>query len=474
MSLMSIPNNDEDDNKPMIIGGVNRDTRKGSVGLRIFKKKPGSTSPRRASNEKKQSNTVQFNPVNKDQTTSLDNTDDKTKDSNIFTKLSKMGRIFKTKTNDVLSKANKDIEAKLKEEQQDKTRSFNMLLLGAGGSGKTTVFKQMDKLYNDIDEKQLEAAKEDIYRNILQDIYDMSKYNIKLNSTATTDEYRLANDETVDICHRISTWPNHFILESARTLLHRELAEEISKLWHDKAMKHTWEKRRNSHIMDNTPYFLDKVLEMVHNPKTNDAPYKCTFNDYVRVRDQTTGIIVKDFYAKTEFGEYKFSVTDVGGQRAERRKWMRLFDNISVVVYIMSLSAYDQCLYEDNTRKCWDETLELFGKTSHEAVFDTTDWVVFFNKVDIFETKILKIPFTEYQPNFNPNDAHNSKKVKEFIRDAFTHRFYEGLTPQRKKKRGSIYFHITCATLEGSVSEIIQKVQIDLIKSQMKKMGYLL
>eukprot|EP01083_Nonionella_stella_P100728 284471_1 len=140
----------------------------------------------------------------------------------------------------------------------------------------------------------------------------------------------------------------------------------------------------------------------------------------------------------------------------------------------MNLSAYDQCLYEDNTCKQWDETLQLFGKTSHEAVFDTTDWVVFFNKVDLFETKILEIPFTVYQPNFDPNHAHNSKKVKEFLRDAFEHIFYEGLTPQRKEKKGNLYFHITCATAEGSVIEIIQKVQIDLIKSQMKKMGYLL
>ena len=70
-------------------------------------------------------------------------------DSNIFAKLSKMGRIFKSsKNNDATSAANKEITDKLKQEQQQSQRSLRILLLGAGGSGKTTVFKQMEKLYN--------------------------------------------------------------------------------------------------------------------------------------------------------------------------------------------------------------------------------------------------------------------------------------------------------------------------------------
>eukprot|EP01083_Nonionella_stella_P106797 308528_1 len=99
----------------------------------------------------------------------------------------------------------------------------------------------------------------------------------------------------------------------------------------------------------------------------------------------------------------------------------------------MDLSAYDQhFIYEDRSCNCWDETLELFVKLSHEVVFDSTDWAVFLNKDDLFETKISKIPFTIYQSTFNPIDAHSSKKVKKFIRDAFCNRFYQGLTKQRR------------------------------------------
>ena len=265
-------------------------------------------------------------------------------------------------------------------------------------------------------------------------------------------------------------------MEDPAARLTRSVAIDIDKLWKDEAMKNTWLHRKNFHIMDNTPYFFEKILDIKSSKEEEEkhGEWQATFDDFVRVRDQTTGIVVKHFRAQTEFGEYKFEVTDVGGQRAERRKWMRLFDNISVVVYIMSLSAYDQHLYEDNTKNCWDETLELFSKTSHESVFDSTDWVIFFNKVDLFEKKIKEIPFTVYQPNFNELHMHDPLKVKEYIRDQFTHRFYDGLSKERKKRKGNLYFHVTCATKSEDVGRIIQKVQIDLIKSQMKKMGYLL
>eukprot|EP01084_Bolivina_argentea_P075312 136528_1 len=362
-----------------------------------------------------------------------------------------MGKIFKSK-GDPHSAANKEINNKMAVEQSKQARSLSMLLLGAGGSGKTTVFKQMEKLYNGkIEEKQMESAKEDIRRNILNDIYDLSKYNIQLNSGNTTDDFVLSDSELTEMCYRIASWQSKYIFDSTGSQLTAELAKEISLLWKDDAMKKTWNKRKNSHIMDNTPYFFEKVEEIASNK------YVATFDDFVRVRDQTTGIIHKEFLAATDFGQYTFSVTDVGGQRAERRKWMRLFDNISVVVYIMSLSAYDQHLYEDNTKNCWDETLELFYKTSHERAFDTTDWVIFFNKVDIFEKKILQTPFTVYQPNFNELWKNNSGKVKEYIRDEFTHRFYDGLTKERKKKEVIYIFMLRALPMLWMLVELYKK-----------------
>lgn len=39
---------------------------------------------------------------------------------------------------------------------------------------------------------------------------------------------------------------------------------------------------------------------------------------------------------------------DVGGQRSERKKWIHCFENVIALIYLASLSEYDQCLEEDN------------------------------------------------------------------------------------------------------------------------------
>jgi hypothetical protein len=46
-------------------------------------------------------------------------------------------------------------------------------------------------------------------------------------------------------------------------------------------------------------------------------------------------------------GSGKFRVIDVGGERAERKKWIHAFDNSPTVLFLAPMSDYDQALYED-------------------------------------------------------------------------------------------------------------------------------
>ena len=39
----------------------------------------------------------------------------------------------------------------------------------------------------------------------------------------------------------------------------------------------------------------------------------------------------------------------MGGQRSERRKWIQCFDDVDAVLFITSLSEYDQMLEEDES-----------------------------------------------------------------------------------------------------------------------------
>lgn len=39
-------------------------------------------------------------------------------------------------------------------------------------------------------------------------------------------------------------------------------------------------------------------------------------------------------------------ITDVGGQKKERQKWIQCFENITTFIFLVAISEYDQYLYE--------------------------------------------------------------------------------------------------------------------------------
>lgn len=42
-------------------------------------------------------------------------------------------------------------------------------------------------------------------------------------------------------------------------------------------------------------------------------------------------------------------IVDVGGQKSERRKWIHCFENVTSLIFLASLSEYDQVLEEKET-----------------------------------------------------------------------------------------------------------------------------
>ena len=50
------------------------------------------------------------------------------------------------------------------------------------------------------------------------------------------------------------------------------------------------------------------------------------------------GIVVSEVIDRP----YTFQIVDVGGQRSERRKWIHCFDDVKAIIYLASLSGYNQ------------------------------------------------------------------------------------------------------------------------------------
>ena len=107
----------------------------------------------------------------------------------------------------------------------------------------------------------------------------------------------------------------------------------------------------------------------------------------------------------------KLELVDVGGQRGERRRWIHCFEGVTAgkptfffhffplvflaVMFIISLSDYNQVLWEDETTNRMLEAEKLFGDMLNNVFFRETPFIVFFNKWDLFKDKLKEVPLTE-------------------------------------------------------------------------------
>ncbi len=71
--------------------------------------------------------------------------------------------------------------------------------------------------------------------------------------------------------------------------------------------------------------------------------YLPNVTDILNVRTKTLGIVETEFVHKM----LHIRLVDVGGQKNERRKWIHAFQDVTAVVYVVSLTDFDQLLEED-------------------------------------------------------------------------------------------------------------------------------
>jgi guanine nucleotide-binding protein subunit alpha len=110
---------------------------------------------------------------------------------------------------------------------------------------------------------------------------------------------------------------------------------------------------------------------------------------------------------------------DVGGQRSERKKWIQCFDNVTAggcpfpppphcpVLFVISLSEFNQVLYEDANTNRMEESLKLFEEILSCIFFQKTPFVVFFNKVDLFREKLKSVQLSDFLPDYTGQNGYD-------------------------------------------------------------------
>ncbi|KAI6657618.1 guanine nucleotide-binding protein (G protein), subunit alpha [Oopsacas minuta] len=337
---------------------------------------------------------------------------------------------------------NQQIQRDLKKHKKDLKNTKKLLLLGTGESGKTTFIKQMRILHGKpYSQAELDNFRTLVYRNIyiaVQILIDaMDRLSIQYEEAPVEAE----TNRILEIDY-----------ENLPDQLPPADYSYINKFWKDKGVKQCFEKRNKFQISDSAEYFLDAL------DRVKEDDYNPTREDIVRVRLKTVGVHEYNFNIHGQ----NFLMVDVGGQRGERRKWISSFENVQSVIFLTAISEYDQVLAEteeDDNRLL--ESLQLFETIIRYPWFKNAAIVVFFNKFDLFEKKILTSNLEEYFPYEGPRA--DVEEAKNYIEQMFSE-VYGG----RGEKLST---HFTCATDTDAMGKIFEAVKSYILSQNIKEIA---
>ncbi|KAI8391598.1 guanine nucleotide binding protein, alpha subunit [Radiomyces spectabilis] len=250
----------------------------------------------------------------------------------------------------------------------------------------------------------------------------------------------------------------NFILQSKtpydpQCQLDTELAEAIYNVWKDPNLQKCIEERGHGYyLLDSAPYFFDEIKRIGH------SDYIPTDQDVLRARLKSSGITEMRF----GFGGIFIHMFDVGGQRSERKKWIHCFESVSSIIFCVALSEYDQVLLEESRQNRMLESLSLFESVINSRWFMHTSVMLFLNKIDVFKTKITRVPMEKYFPDYGGGKDVN--KAAKYILWRFM---------QTNRAKLHIYPHLTQATDTCNIRFVFAAVKQTLIKNALQESGML-
>jgi len=332
----------------------------------------------------------------------------------------------------------KEQDKKIREDQAADQEVNKLLLLGAGESGKSTLFKQMITLYG----TGFPEAERKNYQSIV--------YN---NTVASMQALIAASESHVGAavsCPESLAFVRGMSQDAPVTSSN---VEHFKALWRDPGIQKTYANRAKFQLNDSANYFFDR-LDAIAAPG-----YVPSEQDVHRSRVRTLGIVENSF----EIDGNKFKMFDVGGQRNERKKWIHCFENVTAVLFVGVLSEYDQVLYEDASVNRMVETLVVFEDICNSAWFKETSIILFLNKRDLFEDKIKLVPLTVCPLFASYSGPQTYNAGVAYIEQQFQNKNHN------KQKR--VYSHVTCATDTNNVGAVFHAVKDIIIRKALGDAG---
>ncbi|XP_021698987.1 guanine nucleotide-binding protein G(f) subunit alpha [Aedes aegypti] len=366
----------------------------------------------------------------------------------------------------------KHLEKRLTQINQKFANSVKILLLGAGESGKTTIIKQMKILHvqNGFSFDERLDRLHDIIENIHESIYELIQQVVLMNLQFDSKENCRCAKELLKMG------------KNAPWFLSMEYVQRVRTVWADSAVKMCFKRSNEFQLIDSAKYFLDRI------EKISMPGYIPSNSDILNCRKRTTGIQEVSFHIKLPKslggGSQEFRMFDVGGQRSHRTKWMQVFEGIEAVLFMIACGSFDQTLREDPKQNRLVEAFELFRGVWHNRFLAETGLIVFLNKQDILEQKILsgksiKDYFPEYEEYVKATDSDNLcdelTRTRCFIKSKLIDITNE--TPRRTsllvQRKRTCYYHFTVATDTNNVRMVFNDVHNIILARNLHNVGIL-
>jgi len=339
-------------------------------------------------------------------------------------------------------KLHRDAEKLLKEAKVRMASQVKVLLLGSGDSGKSTVLKQM-RVIHKIPFSPLEFEH---YRQLIFD-------NLTRGFC-----YLLDAMEDMDLKVSEENLPHLDLIYGTRDIGDGEpfplsYYKPLKSLWNDPNVRKAWDRGNEAALPENLSYFFSD-LDRLFNPA-----YFPTEQDIIRCRARTIGITETTFQLR----DHEMLMVDVGGQKSERRKWIHCFQDVTSILFLVSLSGYDQCLVEDRDANQMQDAMTIWDSICHSQWFKQTSIILFLNKNDLFEQKIATSDIKSFFPDFDgePGDAKAG-------RDYFKRRFAKLAQKAGRSKEREIYIHITTATDTALLRVVMAAVEDSIVSKNIR------
>ncbi|EAW69339.1 GNA11 isoform 1 [Pan troglodytes] len=334
---------------------------------------------------------------------------------------------------------NAEIEKQLRRDKRDARRELKLLLLGTGESGKSTFIKQMRIIHGaGYSEEDKRGFTKLVYQNIFTAMQAMIRAmeTLKILYKYEQNKANALLIREVDV-EKVTTFEHQYV-------------SAIKTLWEDPGIQECYDRRREYQLSDSAKYYLTDVDRIA------TLGYLPTQQDVLRVRVPTTGIIEYPF----DLENIIFRMVDVGGQRSERRKWIHCFENVTSIMFLVALSEYDQVLVESDNENRMEESKALFRTIITYPWFQNSSVILFLNKKDLLEDKILYSHLVDYFPEFD-GPQRDAQAAREFILKMFV-----DLNPDSDK---IIYSHFTCATDTENIRFVFAAVKDTILQLNLKE-----